>query len=201
MAPISANNSILNFMTSVMATEDNTLLPLMALPTLGFSDGISRTQFTFTLNKGQSYIIDGRGNNTQNWTGFIGAKIVSNKPVSITNGNFNGQYATNSTQSSDILMDQGVPIDKLGQEFILMKGNGNPGNGMEKAIIVADEDNTQIYLNGSGTPAATINAGGYYVTPNNVTSLKVPDIIICTSKQLKMLMCINFWPAIQTVLN
>lgn len=168
MAPISANNSILNFMASVMATEDNTSVTINGFaPTLGFSDGISRTQFTFTLNKGQSYIIDGRGNNTQNWTGFIGAKIVSDKPVSITNGNFNGQYATNSTQSSDILMDQGVPIDKLGQEFILMKGNGNPGNGIEKAIIVADEDNTQIYLNGSGTPAATINAGGYYVTPNN----------------------------------
>jgi len=173
MAPISASNNILNFMTSVMATEDNTNVTITGFsPSLIFSDGVGRTQFTFTLNKGQSYIIDGRGGISQNWTGFIGAKIDSDKPVSITNGNFNGQYATSSTNSSDILMDQGVPIDKLGQEFVLMKGNGNPYNGMEKALIVATEDNTQIYLNGSGMPAATINAGKYFVTPNNAYVLQ-----------------------------
>ncbi len=173
MAPMTANNNILNFMTSVMATEDNTSVTITGFnSSVIFSDGVGRTQFTFTLNKGQSYIIDGRGGATQNWTGFIGAKIDSDKPISITNGNFNGQYATNSTNSSDILMDQGVPIDKLGQEFVLMKGNGNLSVGMEKAIIVATENNTQIYLNGSGTPAATINAGGYYITPNNAYILQ-----------------------------
>ena len=166
MAPIISNNAILNFMTSVLATEDNTNVTVSDFNSnVIFSDGIARSQITFTLKKGESYIIDGIGNNSQNRNGaFIGAKIVSDKPVSVTNGNFNGQYATTATNSSDILMDQGVPIDKLGQEFILMKGNGDRTNGMERAIIVATEDNTQIYLNGSGTAAATINAGQHYLT-------------------------------------
>ena len=166
MAPMTANNDILNFMTSVMATEDNTKVTISDFNSnISFTDGVTRSSFTFTLKKGQSYIIDGTGDYSDNRNGaFIGAKIVSDKPVSITNGNFNGQYATTAVNSSDILMDQGVPVDKLGQEFILMKGNGNPANGMERAIIVATEDNTQIYLNGAGTPVATINAGQHYLT-------------------------------------
>jgi len=167
MAPITANVSYLNFMNSIMATEDNTHVTITGFqPNVRFSDNVTRTQITFTLNKGQSYIIDGSGSYSQNYTGYIGAKIVSDKPVIIANGNFNGQYAGNYTNSSDILMDQGVPIDKLGQEFILMKGNGSVTSNMEKALILATEDNTDIYLNGATTPSATINAGAYYVTNN-----------------------------------
>ncbi|MNK61763.1 hypothetical protein D3C87_809290 [compost metagenome] len=177
MAPMTANNAILNFMTSVMATEDNTNVTISDFNSgVNFSDGVSRSNFTFTLKKGQSYIIDGTGDFTNNRNGaFIGAKIVSDKPVSITNGNFNGQYATTATNSSDILMDQGVPVDKLGQEFILMKGNGNPNNGMEKAIIVAVKNGTQIYLNGATTPIATINAGEHFITPNDAYKLQTFD--------------------------
>lgn len=166
MAPIISDNPILNFMTSVLATEDNTNVTVSDFdPNISFSDGIPKTQIKFTLQKGQSYIIDGTGDYYQNRNGsFIGAKIVSDKPISITNGNFNGQYATTSDTSSDILMDQGVPTSKLGQEFILMKGNGDRTKGMERAIIVATENNTQIYLNGATMPVATINAGQHYLT-------------------------------------
>ncbi|MGZ5193190.1 MAG: Ig-like domain-containing protein, partial [Kaistella sp.] len=176
MAPITAFNRILNFMTSVMATEDNTVVTITDFdPTLAFSDGIARTQIDFTLNKGQSYIVDGTGDNYNNHTGFIGSKITANKPVSITNGNFNGQYATASANSSDILMDQGVPVDKLGQEFVLMKGNGTTSSGMEKAIIVATENNTEIYLNNDTTPVAVKNAGEYYETDNFAYNLQGSD--------------------------
>ena len=168
MAPITVYNGILNFMNSVMATEDNTRVTITDFsPTVQFSDYISRSQITFTLNKGQSYIIDGTGDNSQNYTGYIGAKIISDKPIVIANGNFNGQYAGNYSNSSDILMDQGVPVDKLGQEFVLMKGNGNPTNNMEKGLILATENNTEIYINNGTTPVATLNAGQYYITDNS----------------------------------
>lgn len=165
MAPITVYNDYLNFMNSIMATEDNTKVTITDFQSnIVFSDYVNRTQITFTLNKGESYIIDGTGEYSQNFTGYIGAKIVSDKPIIIANGNFNGQYAGNYGSSSDILMDQGVPVDKLGQEFVLMKGNGNTNSSMEKGLILATENNTQIYINNGTTPSATLNAGQYYLT-------------------------------------
>ncbi|SHK04352.1 T9SS type B sorting domain-containing protein [Epilithonimonas mollis] len=174
MAPIMVYNEILNFMTSVMATENNTNVTISGFdPNVKFSDGVSRTQFNFTLNKGQSYIIDGIGDQTENFTGFIGAKITADKPISVTNGNFNGQYAGDYPSASDILMDQAVPEDKLGKTFILVKGNGansyvDPDTGsrttMEKAIIVAVKDNTEIYLNDDTVPAKILQTGEFFET-------------------------------------
>src|SRR5690606_1136344 len=45
---------------------------------------------------------------------------------------------------------------------------GNGSNLSEKPLVIAHEDNTEIYLNGSPTPIATLNAGQYFlVSPNN----------------------------------
>ncbi|MBU8883135.1 gliding motility-associated C-terminal domain-containing protein [Kaistella sp. DKR-2] len=172
-APLVSATGTLNFMNSVMATENNTTVTVSDFqPDVIFMDEIPRTQITFTLNKGQSYIIEGSDSYYENQTGYIGAKIISDKPVVVTNGNFNGQYAQN-IGSSDILMDQAVPINKLGKTFVLVKGNGQNsytfGNltTMEKAIIVAVKNNTKIYLNADPVPVANLQEGEFFTTPPN----------------------------------
>lgn len=187
MAPITVDSGILNFMTSIMATEDSTTIKVSGYQTTVAFSTPQGSSIDIKLNKGQSYIIDGRGNNSNNRTGFIGAKIVSDKSISVTNGNFNGQYAGSFSSSSDILMDQSVPVERLGNEFALVKGNGPVGRNMEGGIIVATENNTQVFINNIAAPIATLNEGQYYVIPDTSYSFRggsVYNMFIKTTKNV-----------------
>lgn len=166
MAPITAENSILNFMAGIIATEDNTKVVVSGYKSDVKFSTPQKDSIKFELNKGESYLIDGSGNQSFP-NGFIGAKIEANKPIAVTNGNFNGQYASNTRSSSDILMDESVPVDRLGDEFALIKGNGNIGSGMETALIVATEDDTEVYVNDASTPIAKLSQGEYFLVPDS----------------------------------
>lgn len=166
-APLMNNQSSQNFSCGILATEDNTQIKVSGygMTTWFYNNfnGLTHPSITITLNKGQSYVFAGFANKPGNKDGFIGAKIEATKPVSVTNGNYHGQFGmTPPYNGEDIIMDQSVPVERLGQEFVMIKGMGNLLPEIEGAIVVATENNTEIRLNDNPTPVAILNEGQYY---------------------------------------
>ncbi|MDF2932992.1 MAG: gliding motility-associated C-terminal protein [Chryseobacterium sp.] len=168
MAPLTAGEYYINSTIGVTATEDNTTVVVSGYnAAVVFADGISSPTRTFTLNRGQSYILDAVSiDGPENFTGLVGAKIVATKPISVTNGNFNAIYTNQNFTNNDILMDQAVPVDRLGKDFVVVKGNGPATSGMETILVIATENNTTFNINGA--PAGvTLNAGQYFMIPGS----------------------------------
>jgi gliding motility-associated-like protein len=126
---------------------------------------------TFTLNQGESYVISSRydtgADPAVNVDGLLGTLVSSTKNIIITNGNNDGTIRNDANQDS--FYDQPAPVNKLGKNHIVVRAQGNNNN--ENVFVIAHSDNTSIYINGNATPAATINAGGYYqIVGSNYTA-------------------------------
>ena len=69
-------------------------------------------------------------------------------------------------------IDQIVPLNNVGFEYIFVRGNGD--NIVENIIVVADKDNTEIYLKDNSTPSYTLNAGEFKIISGNEYSTNSP---------------------------
>lgn len=150
-----------NFTAGVLATEDNTTVTATWSATAVFTFfGATPTTntHTFVLNKGQSFIFAGPISAT---VPFMGAKIVANKPITLTNGNVTANFGINTSSGRDIILDQSVPTNRLGSTFAMVRTRSTFPD-LEGGIIIATENNTEVYLNGSTTPVATLSQGQWY---------------------------------------
>ena len=153
---------------SFMATEDNTLIDLTnerVASNLVF-EGSGNGSFpinNIALNRGQSYVVAIRiDKNTNVSDGLIGTLISSDKPIVVNTGSSNGSFAEGG--SRDYGIDQIVGSDKIGDEYIFVRGSGT--DSFENILIVANEDSTEISVN--GTSQSTINKGEYYLIEGNL---------------------------------
>ncbi len=137
---------------SIMATEDNTEVTITNATS-------SSTIININLNEGESYIIHANGANSSS---IIGNLITSDKPIVVNSGSAYGSFGNNSG-NADYGFDQIVGADKIGSEYILVKGSGNT---IEKSLIIAHEDFTEFFIN--DTSVGTFNAGEYYITTNSM---------------------------------
>ncbi|MDD3877636.1 MAG: PKD domain-containing protein [Bacteroidales bacterium] len=154
-----------NFFLGMMATEDSTLVTITEYDTsVVFADPISDITddtLSFLLNAGESYVISGyHGVGTNNY-GFIGALITSDKPVVCNVGNLLGGLAP---VNHDMAVEQIMPVDKIGNDYVLVAGRGS--DILERPIVVAHYNNTQVFVNGNAVPEVVLNAGEFYVIPH-----------------------------------
>uniref|UniRef100_UPI004049C7CA IgGFc-binding protein n=1 Tax=Flavobacterium sp. TaxID=239 RepID=UPI004049C7CA len=173
-----------SFVASVMATEDNTNITLSDYdPNIIFTTStgnLSVASQSYNLNAGESIIFTGYSNVAINLDGAIGALITSTKPIAVNSGNALGGIQLGS---ADFALDQIVSVSQIGNEYIFIEGNGL--SSMELPLIIAHENDTEIYVNGSITPVTTINAGEYYLIDNSYyQGVSNRNIYVKTSKNV-----------------
>ncbi|MBK6836031.1 MAG: T9SS type A sorting domain-containing protein [Bacteroidetes bacterium] len=156
-----------------MATENNTTVNITEIRpgvifrgTTPSGTPLTTQNISVTLNAGQCYVVSeflDEATATQNINGGNGTRITSDKPIAVNVGTWLGGNAIVSGVPStgrDLGIDQIVPVETVGSEYVLIKGEGVDN---EQTIVVATQNNTDLFLNGNATPIATINAGDYYV--------------------------------------
>ncbi|WP_400072621.1 DUF11 domain-containing protein [Zobellia russellii] len=186
--PNRATQNSLTNSVGIMATEDNTVIDIFGYdPNCEFrlgnnAGGITSDTFQVTLNANETFVMEAYvKQTTANIDGWLGATISATKNIVISNGGLNiGVRVGNG--SRDAAIDQPVPQNKIGKEYVFIRGNGS--SETEKPIIIGTQNNTAIYVNGSATPIATINNGDYFEIPesNYSSSVAGGNMFVTTSK-------------------
>lgn len=155
--PTDAKSSI-----EIIATENNTTVTI--IPSQALEGGIAAgTPITITLNAGQSYCIKSA---SQSAAGHLtNTRITSDKPIAVNSTD--DSVASNQVSGysgQDLVAEQLVPDEYAGDFFIAMYNN----RLFENISIIPIQDSTNIYINGSTTPTATLNQGqSYTYLPSN----------------------------------
>ena len=186
-----ANDSALLNFASILATENNTKLTISNIP-IGtiLSDGSTITgTISVILNKNESYVLalENYSTSVSNSSKMIGALVETDKPVVVNSGSFGGSNGT-SDRSRDVGFDQIVPFEKTGNEYVFVKGLGS--DDLERVLLIAQINGTQVYLNGNNTvPFATLNAGEYAdITGANFTN---GNLYVTSSQNIFAYQCIG----------
>ncbi|MBL6657196.1 MAG: gliding motility-associated C-terminal domain-containing protein [Flavobacteriales bacterium] len=138
----------------IVATEDNTEIQIT--PTQDLEGYLANTTFTITLNMGETYSL--RASSVFGSLHPSGTHILSNKPiaVSVSDDSVLGNPYYGPT-AFDLMADQLIPVEQMGLEYIVIKGELNEE---DKIYITASEDNTDILVNGA--VVANINTSETY---------------------------------------
>jgi len=171
-----AIGNINSHFVSVMATENNTRVRFsdfnygavfhgLSVSTIKGKRGLpAMKDKVILLQKGQSYIIAEVGSEVINGheNASFGLHITSNHPIAVNVGSIASLPPTHLMESNgrDIGFDQIVPIDRLGNEYVVMQGEGT--YDFEKAVMVATKDNTVIFVN--NYQKVKLDAGDYFIS-------------------------------------
>lgn len=151
---------------TIVATENNTVVYIT--PRCAVVGGHpANVTYSITLDEGESYTCENITQTTnapgQNLSGSI---VVSTKPVSIT-VNDDSVNPSGGGGCYDLMGDQIVPTDVIGEEYIVNRGFLNAGSN-ESIFAVATENFTSVSINnGVTTTTVLLNQGDTY--PYSIT--------------------------------
>jgi gliding motility-associated-like protein len=162
----------------IVAIQNNTVVTIY--PPVQVDGHGALTQFSVTLNAGQTYSCGWTGANytvPSNHPG--GAAVHSSAPVAIT---VKDDSDTNPSGGCyDLIGDQIVPTAILGTDYVAVKGFLNNG-GNEGLFITATQSNTNIYIDGNATPIRTMFAGETYrVDMDSITTAADNSVYVHSS--------------------
>ncbi len=151
--PIPAHNGFI-----IVATQDNTSVTITL--SQNASTHAANTPFTIILNKGQTYTVIADGTIASAHLG--GSFVQSDKPISITiyDDSVDATTVCSNCPCKDLIGDQIVPINRTGQEYIIVRGDLAVPTTGDYYYIWATEDNTTISVD--GVLVTTINKGKSY---------------------------------------
>ena len=150
---------------SILATEDNTVVEFKDIKTgvtLLNNTSVGNTPPSISLNRGQSYVLATEDISIANKDGLIGALVKATKPIAFNCGSFGGTNGDNNN-NLDLGFDQIVPIENIKNstsnetKYIFVRGFGS--DITERPLIVAHEDNTEVFINEVST--TILNTGQY----------------------------------------
>jgi uncharacterized protein YrzB (UPF0473 family) len=157
-------------LVSVMSLSDNNSITISNLnPNVNVKGLGNGAAHTITLDANESFIFASSPYDSPNpdidGKAFIGALLTSDADIVVNVGSVNGNMinTAGTTQGGrDHAMDQIVPLDRVGTDYVLVKGRGI--NAHERPIVIATEANTNVYFNDNATPVSLQLAGEYYIT-------------------------------------
>lgn len=140
----------------IVATEDNTTVIIYPRQPL---DGghPALTSYTITLMRGETY--SGSVTSTVGADNPAGTAIVSDKPIAVSVKD-DSVRPTPWGGCYDLMGDQIVPVDIVGNEYIVAKGFLN--NNIERVFITATRNGTEVTITDAGTTTVTLFAGETY---------------------------------------
>ncbi|MCA1763163.1 MAG: gliding motility-associated C-terminal domain-containing protein [Flavobacteriales bacterium] len=139
----------------IVATEDNTTV--LIYPTSELDGGQPAFEsFVITLNEGQTYSASVTSTNGSD--NPSGSSIISDKPIAVSVKD--DSVWPQPAGCKDLIGDQLVPVDIVGNEYIVNKGGLTTP---EYAYVVATQTNTQISVNGA-VETTLFNGETYRIT-------------------------------------
>jgi gliding motility-associated-like protein len=143
----------------IVATDDSTTVTITpAIDILNHQAGIP---FSVYLHRGQTYYCE-----AIDYIGAVkpaGTKIESDRPIAVTikDDMIDLDPPPSGTEGgADLAADQLISVENCGFKHIVVRGD--LANGLDKVYVCATEDNTELFIDGSATPIATLNAGQQY---------------------------------------